>query len=325
MSDTASTDTALSDEEIVGALRDGDLASHQSAPVLDGLVSALLARGDVLDTLAVRAVGTAAPDIISADDDAAPDPDEPKIVQWLDRLRRLEQVPFDHLVPHAAILPPESLRIFRVDAAWLDELVAGAFRAAERSTLDSEALKKLREKYLARPYTPAKAGMLIRSQLVSAYPATEVTVSKTQADGSPYSGGLVLRRDRVAPDVLLCLFDGLPKEITLHEPMHGLHLGVVKRSGKEYVGLRSLVEVDGVQVGQSLGDKLADPWAEVPYRANDGGYVVNINQNSSGLATTVWNALPDRYRPSSGSMVSPGDLGLQMVECPEKATLTIYA
>ncbi|RFS82960.1 hypothetical protein D0T12_22425 [Actinomadura spongiicola] len=307
-------DGPLTDQQTIQILREQDLASHHSAPALLDLMKTLLARDDILDAIAEHTLG-------------GTDPAEPKIIRWLDRLRRLEQVPFDHLVPHTAMLPPESLRIFRVDTVWLDALTEGAFRAAERSRLDRRALDALRAGYRARAAAPPKAGVLIRSRLVSAYPRTEVVVSKSQADGSKDARGRVLRRDRIAPDVLLCLFDGLPARIELHEPMHGLHLGVFEDLGRTYIGLRSLVEDtgDGVKVGQSLKGKLAEARVEVPFRrtSGPGAHTIKINQAGAGLAALVWDKLTAKYRPPGGSAAGPGDLALQMVQSPEKATLTI--
>ena len=46
---------------------------------------------------------------------------------WLAGLARLENVPFNYLVPDAAMLPSESIRFFRLDQAWVDASLAGAF------------------------------------------------------------------------------------------------------------------------------------------------------------------------------------------------------
>ena len=50
----------------------------------------------------------------------------PYVVHALARWRLLEEVPFRYLVPDARLLPPESMRLFSLDPAWLDALAAGA-------------------------------------------------------------------------------------------------------------------------------------------------------------------------------------------------------
>ncbi|MEW2354905.1 hypothetical protein [Spirillospora sp. NPDC029432] len=319
---------AGTEADLVATLREGDLGS--AAPDMTELMSAFLAADDsVLGDLAAQATAVVSGPAAGA---AESEPDEPVIVEWLDQLRRLEQVPFDHLVPHAGMLPEESLRVFRIDAAWVDHLLDGAFAAAERSSTDRKALKKLRASYLERSSTRRRpgSGILIRSQLVSAYPEMRVSVSGEQADGSAAAAGEVLRCDRVAPDVLLCLFDGLPGRIVLHEPMQGLHIGVQTsedRDGedgrKHWVGLRTLMATGGLQPGQAVSPSKP---VEIPYRSakGAGATVLNINDGAAGLATVVAKALDAEHKPEGITRLSPAHLALQMVQSPETATLTAF-
>ena len=326
---------AGTDAAAIATLREGDLASA-TAPPLTAVMSAFLAADDsVLEDLAAQAVapvptavGEPEPDGTGAG--AGPGAEEgiareePTIVRWLDRLRRLEQVPFDHLVPHAQMLPEESIRVFRVDGTWLRHLLDGVLSAAERSSTDRKALEKLRDAYLRNAGPPPQSGILVRSHLVSAYPAMRVSVSAEQADGSTSAAGKVLRCDRIAPDILLCLFDGLPNEIVLHEPMQGLHIGVQRSEGAggdDRIGLRTLVDTGGLKAGQALSPA---KHVTVPYRSADGpgATVININDGDSGLATVIAKALDTRYKPAGTTRLSPSQLALQMVQPPETAAMT---
>ncbi|TDD21757.1 hypothetical protein E1287_40365 [Actinomadura sp. KC06] len=315
----------------IAVLRAADLGSAATAPPMTALMNVLMTTDELLGPVATATLGTTPPEpgggppaAESAQDSLRVDP---TIAAWLDRLRRLEQVPFDHLVPNAAMLPPESLRFFRVDPAWIDALLDGAFQAARRSTIDEKPLAALRETYFGRPFAAPVSGVLIRSQLISAYPKTQVMVSKAQADGSADAPGTVIRHDRLAPDVLLCLFDGLPRDVVLHEPMQGLHVGVEKRGEQpddDWVGLRTLVKVESEHL--AAGQALPDTWAKVPYRQEEGpgAYVLDIDAGADGLAARIWSALDSRYRPPDASALSPAHLALQMVQSPEKATLSIF-
>src|SRR6185436_20357947 len=60
------------------------------------------------------------------------------------RLYLLHGAPFANLIPHADLLPPESVRFFYLDSNWLDALVEGALSIGIESSRDSlyQALMK---------------------------------------------------------------------------------------------------------------------------------------------------------------------------------------
>ncbi len=121
------------------------------------------------------------------------------LVEWLARAVLLYPVPFQYLVPHAALLPPESLRFFHLDDNWVDALVDGALSVAVRGRADEglaaradmqSALSKIvyqhrlrqqgknpewnpSERYMDSP----KSGFLLRSSVVTDWPGVEVTVT----------------------------------------------------------------------------------------------------------------------------------------------------
>ncbi len=67
----------------------------------------------------------------------------PEIVESLARLRMLQGVPFNNLVPDVALLPHESIRFFYLDRAWTDALVQGALSAATVNTIERAQLGQL--------------------------------------------------------------------------------------------------------------------------------------------------------------------------------------
>lgn len=95
-------------------------------------MTALYARGPRAERM--RAA-MAAPERIAAtlDGTAVPTP----IVNWLGRLHTLIGVPFGYLVPDEDMLPPESIRFFRLDEAWVEALIDGAFSLGRDLTLDA--------------------------------------------------------------------------------------------------------------------------------------------------------------------------------------------
>jgi hypothetical protein len=176
----------------------------------------------------------------------------PDVVRaWLARVRLLEGVPFAHLVPDSALLPLESIRFFYLDRDWTDTLVQGVLSVGTVTTLDREHLQALharirdeldaaeRTTRLVGSDAPAAApaetvtGFLLRSRAVSGWPALHVRGYREEvgADTDPVAEDdprrlRLLRLERLAPAVLLCLFDGVPKVVHLEEPRQGIQFGV---------------------------------------------------------------------------------------------------
>jgi hypothetical protein len=188
------------------AAAQGSAPQPQVSPV--DAVKKLLESGDDLD------------DLIDAEvaDDLQP------IADWLAELTCLHLVPFAYLVPHPALLPDESIRFFDVDAPWLGALFDGALSVGVQSSRDTWA-QRVARKIIAGAWNrnqqarPA-AGLLLRSALVSGWPGLTVWADK---------GGTalkLLRSERLAPNVLLCLFDDIPDQVRLRAPHQGLHFEV---------------------------------------------------------------------------------------------------
>lgn len=171
--------------------------------------------------------------------------------QWLARLRLLDSVPFAYLVPDSLLLPPESIRFFYVDREWTDALVEGALSVGTVNSSDRAQLEQLygqvrdeideEERVVREPGGEAVqkgpagtiTGFLLRSRAVSGWPAMHVRAYRREVGGDneiiPESHPdrvKVLRLERLAPAVLLALFDGVPAVIHLEEPRSGVQFGV---------------------------------------------------------------------------------------------------
>jgi hypothetical protein len=184
-----------------------------------------------------------------------------EIYKWLAALKLLQGVPFRYLVPDAAMLPPESIRFFHLDMNWVDALIDGALSIgrtgpptspeathdkAVQGLLQGKATVQARQ---LRPLAlgvvqPARvaamvaqttlqaapqpleevSGFVIRSQVVKGWPGLEV--NGYAPDGSLLD---IVRFERLAPTVLLCLFEKNGKTLSrldIHEPAEGLHFGL---------------------------------------------------------------------------------------------------
>ncbi|WP_331768160.1 hypothetical protein [Embleya sp. NBC_00896] len=168
---------------------------------------------------------------------------------WLDRLDHLYGIPFNHLVPDPRMLPPESLRLFRVDPQWLDALRNGARSVGLHTSLDQQLDSTLHAALAARSTAAAPtAGLLLRSALVPAWPEFDLVARRGERVLTE------LRRAHPAPDVLLLLFDDVPETVVIREPGEGIHFGT-DPNGR--IALRRLDPDDG-----DLGAPLERAWPD---------------------------------------------------------------
>jgi hypothetical protein len=171
--------------------------------------------------------------------------------QWLARLRLLEDVPFAYLVPDSALLPPESIRFFYLDRRWTDALVQGALSVGSVTSDDRSQLEQLHavvraevddaERQVrpvggegARSTSGTITGFLLRSRAVSGWPGMHVRAydrELAEGDNAVVPEGdtrrlRLLRLERLAPAVLLALFDGVPAIVHVEEPRRGIQFGI---------------------------------------------------------------------------------------------------
>ncbi|WP_411130193.1 hypothetical protein [Streptomyces sp. x-19] len=238
---------------------------------------------------------------------------------WIDRLAWLESVPFSYLVPHSQLLPPESLRMFRIDPDWVEALLAGAASIAVSTSQDAD-LALFLQQALARTRTntvPA-AGVLIHSGLVAAWPDDFDIIARQ--DGRRITE---LRRDRPADNILLCLFDQVPDELSIREPGQGIHFGLDIEGGKEVISLRRLTPDTGS--GEEIGSSLQS-WFPAP-GSGDTVFTRYLREspasprrilNLRGASTFVADLARALAEADSipRTDLAPGELALELVNSP---------
>jgi hypothetical protein len=248
-------------------------------------------------------------------------PDVPEeVLSWLTRLRLLNGVPFAYLMAHEQLLPPESIRFFYVDRNWTDAAVDGALSVGTitsrdraqlhsvyqelRSRLDEEERQSFQRLIGAVPTTPSQpgqaevmTGFLLRSRAVSGWPGLHVDAY----DGRDQDHTIgIVRIERLAPAVLLVLFDGIPGYLTITEPRQGIQFGVdvdPTAGSKRRIRIRN---DDGTEMEDSEGDPIREP---VPFRSGSPGVI-------------HWVELAHRIQAHVGGSVSSGEMGLQMLRFP---------
>jgi hypothetical protein len=249
---------------------------------------------------------------------------------WLVRLRLLEGVPFGNLVADTELLPPESIRWFYIDRRWTDALVMGALSVG---TVNSDDRTQLTANYDAirteldqeernarrKPGTPrfagsvdAISGFILRSQAVSGWPGLHVRAMTADPVDVPDNGFFpdddpnrmrLLRLERLAPAVLFCMFDGIPKVVHIEEPRQGVQFGF---DPGDQEGSFSYQPRD-VTNFQDTGARL-----DVPFRATPGATgVVDIEQVQKDLL-----ARPDTHVKDVDNKLDSAEYALELLRFP---------
>lgn len=242
----------------------------------------------------------------------------PTITQWLSQLRLLQGVPFNYLVPHEAMLPPESIRFFYLDLNWIDSLLDGALSIGRATTDEAKQLAPLQAllmqqaKSMATKVRPQKhtlldytnttgkyTGFLLRSAVLSGWPSLEIN---GYADTQGSTEVPKLRMDRLSKEVLLCLFDDEVAMVAIHEPAEALHAGVEGTTSPFTTTLRALK-------GDKPGQQLLGHTAEVLVRTDD-QQTLQIARAAQSICTAI-NAPP----LSQGiDKFTAAEFGLEMIQ-----------
>ena len=252
---------------------------------------------------------------------AIPDPPEPseEVISWLTRLRLLNGVPFAYLVAHERLLPPESIRFFYLDRNWTDTAVDGALSVGTITSRDRAQLHGIYTSLIAQlddterhtfqrligatrtvpggeGATEVVTGFLLRSRAVSGWPGIHVDA---WTDGDQDTDVGIMRIERLAPAVLLALFDGIPGYLTITEPRQGIQFGVDVGANATERRIR-IRNDDGTDMTGPFGSPIREA---VPFRNGSPGVI-------------HWVELADRIDDHTGGQVSSAEMGLQMLRFP---------
>jgi hypothetical protein len=119
----------------------------------------------------------------------------------------------------------------------------------------------------------------------------------------------VLRMERLAPAVLLVLFDGVPAVIHVEEPRQGIQFGVRLNPADPPAQRKAKVKVRDNLTGDPVPPKNAftnTNSVDVPFRKNAPG-VINVTELRKRLAAKS---------PNSGGSLEPNEYALQMLRFP---------
>jgi hypothetical protein len=252
-----------------------------------------------------------------------PGTDEYQVIDWLTRLHLLQGVPFAYLVPDIRMLPAESIRFFQLDNGWIEALIDGAFGVgAPRATAGGGAVLRAGAVRAARAGATSAAaqgipetitGFLLRSAVVSGWPGLETRCYGDTAAQQPLP---LVRLERVAPSVLLCLAGGVVRRADLAEPAEGVHFGVDRAPG---TGWQKQLRYASGNATTPAGSWIPGQSQPVPLRS-DRMSVIRINALAQAMAPHVW-AQP----PPTPAVFTSAQFGLEMVEGVQSASFQVGA
>jgi hypothetical protein len=161
------------------------------------------------------------------------------------------------------------------------------------------------------------SGFLLRSRMVSGWPALHVrgyavdnlSLAKPIADGDvDESDGAALQRlgllrmERLAPAVLLVLFDGVPAVVHIEEPRAGIQFGVDAEGDGGSAG--ALVNLRDPATARPTGATV-----EVPFRPDVPG-VIHLGALARKLVTA---------EPALGPTLDAAEFAMQLLQFPYRA------
>ena len=256
-----------------------------------------------------------------------------EIRRALARLRLLQGVPFSYLVADAQLLPRESIRFFYLDRNWTDALVQGALSVGSVNSSDRAQIAALHrvirdeldeeERRVRAPggervqQGPAGqiSGFVLRSRAVSGWPGLHVRAYDRELGGAddasiPESDPRrikLLRMERLAPAVLLVLFDGVPAVVQIEEPRQGVQFGVLLQPDAGNANLkRAVVKARSALTSNNVNENPADV-VNVPFRAGTPG-VLDIKALNAALMA--------KPGTNMGTEVDGAEFALQMLRFP---------
>jgi hypothetical protein len=265
------------------------------------------------------------------------------ILKLLARLRMLDGVPFNTLVPDSKLLPNESIRFFFLDRAWTDALVQGALSVGTANTIERAQLERLYPEIEAEidqaerrvrspggePALEGTAGIvtgfLLRSAAVAGWPGLHVRAYKDEPGASDLeihpeshpSRIKLLRLERLAPAVLLALFDGVPQVLHIEEPRQGVQFGV-KLEAMGGGRMRATVPARNVKSAKYVNNAGDDPDGLLPDQAQQ--IPVRFRRGAPGvldLTNTGRNFLNAAgTHMSDDDRVDGAEFAMQMIRFP---------
>jgi len=235
------------------------------------------------------------------------------LIDFLIKIKLLNGVPFNYLVPEESMLPVESIRIFHVDGDWVNSLLDGALSVGRFDNSDKaydQVLKGAAQDGNQRPIT----GLLLRSSVVEGWPTLRVKAYVNRDDVKSRKKVPILRMDIISSNILLVLFEGVVGYFEIHEPPEGIHFGVTMPDNPDAPDAVFTKELKYLTTTASYdaGEKIPDVSISVPFRPGSKN-VLKISQ----FADDIKNKIPGT------EIMTSAEFALEMVEGMQSVSFEI--
>jgi hypothetical protein len=263
------------------------------------------------------------------------------VSDWLARRVLLYGVPFLYLVPDERMLPLPSMRFFRIDPLWIRRLLEGACSVGRNST-EAELVDSIlgddffrmavtgsanvrRRPPLNEGQEPQNAGdppsptfpfegFLLRSPIVRGWQGLEMEAWYWKKGEKQPVPAPPLRIDRLAPDIMLCIFNGPLAKIEIRQPPEGMHFGA---DGFQKIGLRNMTTGNP---GEQIVLKESET-VKVPFRRGETTRVVDVPE----LAKLLHDSLMNNGGMDKAPLTSftSAEFAVQMTESPGRVEIKV--
>lgn len=258
-----------------------------------------------------------------------------EVKRFLARAVLLYGIPFQYMVPDERMLPRESVRFFYLDPGWIATMIQGATSvgrldaqdtvldttmrnlALEQAMVDAALVRRDGRSIDEPQATEAKwplTGFLLRSEVVDGWQGVEMKAYG--ADGGELAP---LRIDRLAPDIMLCIFNGKVANLTVKQPAEGMHFGLSPVGDGQYqrLSLRKVTPKAGgsVEPGEQI-QKAGDGSKPIDAPMRNGKTRPTRVVRVAELATLFQQRL--KALGQEAPDFTSGEFGVEMVESPGK-------
>lgn len=160
------------------------------------------------------------------------------------------------------------------------------------------------------------SGYLLRSDAVEAWIGLEAKATGVNAAGTKLDPLQILRMDRLAPDILLCIYNGKVTEIEVKQPPEAIHFGAASKPGGGYQKTK-LRTITGN--ASSLG-ATCEGTVQVP-TDNRGMRVVKVRE----LAVNIQEELVSKQQMKNTDVITSAEFAVEMIESPAKVIFSAPA
>lgn len=233
------------------------------------------------------------------------------VLDWFSRLRNLEGVPFQYLVPDESMLPPESIRFIALDLFWVDCLLDGAASIGRVSDQENERDARILEILRPEEAETLVSGFLLRSQVVAGWPdllADAFDIQLGDDDSAETTPLKSLRFAHLGPDVLLALYQGKALTVDIYQKPEALHFGLDRDKDAFSKKLRDEhgVESDRYTI------------SPIPWRGEASDRMIDITQFASDMKSKVG------FKHASSEAFTPAQFAMEMIEGVKKVRFGEY-